>query len=89
MTNPDLPAMLFTYGPLGIVLAWFMMRGESKLDRVADRLDRLAHKIEGVTRAMLADVISREDADSRAREIARNMLSELDAQRKDPPSSQP
>lgn len=89
MTNPDLPAMLFTYGPLGIVLAWFMLRGETKLERVVDRLDRLAHKIEGVTRAMLADVMSRENSDSRVREIARNMLADLDAQRKDPPSNKP
>lgn len=75
----NLTAVLLTYGPLGVVLAWFMLRGEAKLEKVIERLDLLGHKITGVTKAMLVDVLSREPVDSKARHIAQMMLAEMEA----------
>lgn len=71
--------VLFAYGPMGIMLAWFALRAETRIDRVIDRLDYLGHKINGMTRAMLAEIISRENHDSQARKIAEEMLRQNDA----------
>lgn len=48
------------YGPMGGMLVWFALRGERKLAEVVAELRVLGHRINGMTRAMLADVASRE-----------------------------
>jgi hypothetical protein len=80
MNIPDVnfPSMLVSYGPLGMMCLWFALRAETKIDRVIDRLDYLGHKINGMTRAMLAEIISRENHDSQARKIAEDMLRQND-----------
>ena len=70
---------LITYGPMGLMLAWVLMRGEKKLDQVVERIDRLAHRINGITKAMLVDVISRDHYNGAAKEAAQRMLSEMEA----------
>lgn len=65
---------LVVYGPMGVMLAWFAFRAEQKLDRVVDRLDLLSHRIWGMTKAMLAEVVSREGGSPAARKIAQEML---------------
>lgn len=51
-------------GPLGVMCAWLMFRVEKKVESVAleviTELHVLGHRINGMTRAMLADVASRE-----------------------------
>ncbi len=76
-------SLLLTYGPLGIILGWFMWRAESKMDKIPAELRTLGHRLDGLTRALLADVISRENTHNpKAREIAQNMLADMDAVRK-------
>lgn len=70
---------LYTYGPMGVILAWFLWRGEKLGASVAKRLDTLSHRIDGITRAMLVDVISRDSAGSHAKDAARTMLAKIEA----------
>lgn len=62
---------LLNYGALGVG-AWWMATQLSK------RVDNVAHKLEGLTRALLVVEINREGA-GHGREIARNMLAKLEA----------
>lgn len=78
-------AILVTYGPMGVVLAWFMIRGEAKLQRVVDRIDVLSHRINGVTRAMLVDVMSRDSSGTQARKFAQEMLERAEQQDREKP----
>lgn len=70
---------LFVYGPMGLVLAWFMLRGEA----VVREIRALAHRIDGLTKAMLIDVLSREHAGSSTREAAREMLTKIEDRERD------
>lgn len=70
----NLTAALVIYGPMGIFCAWFMMRVEKLIGEVRT----LSHRIEGITKAMLVDVMSRESSGENAREIARDMLAKID-----------
>lgn len=81
---------LVIYGPMGVTLAWFMWRAEKKLEEVAlraekrsdqvmEHLGRLSHRINGITKAMLMDVISRDNHHGAAKEAAQRMLVEMEA----------
>jgi hypothetical protein len=75
----DSPKDLVGYGALGIVSAWLMWR-----DRfVGSKLDTLAHRIDGMTRAMLIDVISRDTAGQNARSAAQEMLNKIQSRDRD------
>jgi len=47
-------SVLFAYGPMGIMLGWFMLRGEKLIKEVRD----FGHKIDGLRLALLANTIS-------------------------------
>ena len=47
-------SILFAYGPMGVMLAWFMLRGEKLIKEVRD----FGHKIDGLRLALLANTIS-------------------------------
>lgn len=70
---------LYTYGPLGIITAWFMLRGEKLGNNVVSEIRDLSHRIDGMTRAMLADVLTREGANEHARKFATDMLAKIEA----------
>ena len=74
----DSMSPLYTYGPLGIFCAWLMWRGE----RVYDGLNKLSHRIDGLTRAMLVDVLSR-DTGPTTHKTAQEMLSKIEARDSD------
>ncbi len=82
--SPETVSILLTYGPLGIILAWFMLRAEQKLERIPQELRTLGHRLDGLTRALLADVISRDEGDHKAKDIAQKMLSEIEARESSP-----
>ena len=69
------PQVLFTYGPMGVVLAWFMWRGE----RLATKIVDLAHRIDGLTKALLVDMIDRDNAGQHVREYAKETIAKIDA----------
>lgn len=66
--------ILVAYGPMGVMLGWFMLRYE----KVIGELRRLSHRIEGLSKAMLVDVLSRETAGSTARTKAIEILNKMD-----------
>lgn len=76
--DANLVGALLTYGPMGIMLVWLMWRVEERFEKMADRLETLAHRINGMTRAMLADILSRDSSGAAARKIAEEMLTKMD-----------
>lgn len=66
--------LLFAYGPMGIILAWFMFRAE----KVAAKIGDLAHRIDGLTKALLIDMVERESS-PKVREYARETIAKIDA----------
>lgn len=77
---------LLTYGPLGIVCAWLMWKIErmekSMVEGLGAKLGDLAHRIDGLTRAMLVDMTERESAGERTKEYARETIARIDARAK-------
>ena len=67
--------VLFTYGPMGVILAWFMLRGEKVVSKIAD----LSHRVDGLTKAMLVDMIERESAGPHVKQFARDAIAKIDA----------
>lgn len=61
---------LLQAGVAGVVLAWFMLRAERRIDRVESALDRL-------TRAQMLTLIARADVEEMVKEQARAVLAEL------------
>lgn len=66
-------ALLTVYGPMGVMLGWFMFRFERWMTK-------LNHKIDGLTRAMLITELGRENAAPHARELAKDMLDKIMSQ---------
>ncbi len=78
--------VLFTYGPLGVVLAWFMLRGEKLVVRISTfettiilKLSDLAHRVDGLTKALLVDMIERENSGEHVRQYAREAIAKIEA----------
>lgn len=77
--------ILEKFGLPVLIILWFMWRTEKKLDNltasltntVGGKLDNLAHKISGMTKAMLMDVISRENTTDIVKRTAHDMLSKM------------
>jgi hypothetical protein len=78
MPPVGLPELLIQYGPIGVVLAWFMLRMEPAMTGMRRSVDRL-------TRAHLLDVVSRPGATPAVRQLAKDALRELDVAEKKPP----
>jgi hypothetical protein len=87
--GPEVNAVsaLAIYGPMGIMLIWFAWRAEQKSDKVAEHLNKLGHTIEGMTHAMLADVISRDTSGPEAKRVARQMLTRIESSDDQQPGS--
>ena len=68
---------LYIYGPLGIFCAYFILRGEKMGNIVLKEMRSLSHRIDGMTRAMLVDVLSREGIGGHARLEAEKMLAKI------------
>jgi len=67
--------MLLTYGPLGAICAWFMLRGE----KVVAEIRSLSHRIDGLTRALLVDMAERDNIGPRTRDYCHNEIAKIDA----------
>lgn len=74
----DNSTALLSYGPLGIITAWFMWRGE----KLGGEIRTLGGRIETMTRAMLVDVISRESTGVHAKQQARDIMAEIESGKK-------
>jgi hypothetical protein len=69
---------LVIYGPMGIMLAWFAWRAENRLDDIVSSVRKLGHRIDGVTRAMLVEVVSRPDGNHKSKQIAQDLLEDIE-----------
>ncbi len=74
LSEAGAPALL-TYGPLGIILAWFMLRAEKGFAKIGD----LAHRIDGLTKALLVDMVDRDSAGPHVKQYARETIAKIDA----------
>jgi hypothetical protein len=66
---------LAAYGLSGIVIAWLFWF----FDKLRQEIKLLAHRIDGLTRAMLMDLMSRDSTGPHARELARQELDKIEA----------
>jgi hypothetical protein len=71
----DNTSVLLTYGPLGVICAWFMLRAE----KVFTELRSLSHRIDGLTRALLADMVERDSVGIQTKKYARAEIAKIEA----------
>lgn len=69
-----LQASLLTYGPLGVITVWLMLREEKRDKTIRD----LSHRINGLSKALLVDILAR-PIDSTTRQLAKEMLEKVEA----------
>lgn len=71
------------FGLLGVVLGWFMFKFDRTTRETAreivQEIRTLAHRIDGMTRAMLVDVISRDNCGPHAKQEAQKMLANIES----------
>ena len=67
--------LLYTYGPMGIFAAYFMLK-------IDPRLASIEHKMVGLNRTMLIELLSRESISVAAKAAAREELEKLNTPRK-------
>lgn len=72
------PSGLYVYGPMGIILTWFMWRYESRNEGLRKDIRVLSHRIDGMSKALLVDVISRDTKGGAAKKFAEDMLSRME-----------
>lgn len=65
------PDALARYGLFGIVLAWFMFRAEK-------RLSGIEHKMGGLNKTMLIEIMSRPTTSVRAQRLCKDELRKID-----------
>lgn len=64
-----LQTSLLTYGPLGVICIWLMLRDEKRDQSIRD----LSHRINGLSKALLLDILGR-PVDAPTRQLAKDML---------------
>lgn len=77
---------LYSYGALGIICAWLMWRDEKRAKdlREADgerstEMRSLAHRIDGLTKALLVDITERESCGLHTKRYAKEEIAKIDA----------
>lgn len=66
------------YGVLGAVLAWFMVKAEKMMNKSADRMERIEHKIVGMNKTMLIWLLENQNTSPKAKLACRQELRKLD-----------
>lgn len=72
MTVEQLVNALVQYGPMGVVLAWFLLRTETRLAAIERALDRMS-------RVQLLDLVSRTETTPVVKLQAQQLLKEVEA----------
>lgn len=70
--NPT--TLLVAYGPMGVMLAWFMWRFEAMIKAFRG----LSHQIEGMSKTLLVDIMSRPSTSATTRQVATDMLADME-----------
>ena len=73
----DMQNVLFAYGPMGVMLGWFMLRGEKLIKEVRD----FGHKIDGLRLALLANTISNANTPPALRSFCDAEIARVEAKR--------
>ncbi len=68
-------SVLISYGPMGVILGWFMLRGE----KLVVEIRGLSHRIDGLTRALLMDLVSRDSVGIQTKTQARAEIAKIEA----------
>ncbi len=69
------PTTFAQYGIPGLVISWFALRAERKLDAIAGEIGILA-------RTVLLDVVSRDASPEKVRKAANEILDEIERRKK-------
>lgn len=69
---------LASFGLAGIVIAWLFWF----FDKLRNEIKLLAHRIDGLTRAMLIDLVSRDGIGIHAKAMAQQELEKIEARAK-------
>lgn len=72
---PENFGLLLNYGPLGIVLMWFMLRFE----KLVVEIRSLSHRLDGLTKALLMDLVSRDSTGPATRAQAQQEIAKIEA----------
>ena len=67
--------ILITYGPLGVISAWLMFRAEKAFGEIRS----LGHRIDGLTKALLMDMVSRDNCGLHTKAAARAEIAKIEA----------
>lgn len=70
---------LYTYGPMGVMLGWFMWRAEKLGNAVVSELRGLRHGQNGLQKALLVVEANRHAQETDAQLIAKRMIAEIEA----------
>lgn len=73
--TPDGFGVLINYGPLGVMLAWFMLRFE----KLVVEIRSLSHRLDGLTKALLMDLVSRDSTGPATRAQAQQEIAKIEA----------
>lgn len=68
-------SLIVVYGPMGIMLGWFMWRGEKLVAKISD----LAHRMDGLTKALLVDMVEKNHISDATKKYANETISKIDA----------
>lgn len=68
-------SILLAYGPMGVILLWFMARGE----KLVVEIRSLSHRIDGLSKALLMDLMSRDSVGIQTKAQARAEIAKIDA----------
>lgn len=68
-------SILYAYGPMGVILSWFMLRGEKLAARVTKELTEMRE-------TLLLDIMSRDTVSDFVRETVQSKLNAIQAGRK-------
>lgn len=71
----NLTTALVIYGPMGVFCGFFMWQ----FPKMIVEIRSLGHRIDGMTRAMLADIITRDGVGHNAQRVAQEMLAKIEA----------
>lgn len=66
---------LMQYGALGVVLAWLLFRADKLLSSISLRID-------GLTKAMLMDLVTRDNVGPHTRKEAQDQLTRIESSEK-------
>lgn len=75
----DAAPVLLTYGPLGVMVCWFMLKGDQFVTKFGTQIADLAHRVDGLTKALLMDMLERDSSGHNTKRIASEAIAKIDA----------